>query len=131
MDSKHATKLHELIAKYGDPRWIVADPEDRGSRLALSREHGIANVPAKKGKGSVRTGINDVCERIAFDVEGKPHLLVHDNCKHTIHEFESYVWDERGQGESQDKPKPRQKDHALDALRYLCSKVAVSDFRVG
>mgnify|MGYP003649647358 FL=1 len=129
--SQHATKLHELMARYGQPRWIVADPEDRGSRLALSREHDIANVPAKKGKGSVRNGINDVCERLAFDVEGKPHLLVHDTCKHIIHEFESYVWDERGAGESKDQPKPRQKDHALDALRYACSKLSYSDFTVG
>ncbi len=129
--SQHATKLLELKEIYGEPRWIVADPEDRGSRLALSREHGISNVPAKKGKGSVRNGINDVCERLAFDVEGKPHLLVHDNCKHLIHEFETYVWDERGVGESRDSPKPRQKDHALDALRYACTKLSYSDFTVG
>ena len=129
--SQHAEKLHQLIDKYGEPRWIVADPEDRGSRLALSREHDIANVPAKKGKGSVRGGINDVCERLSFDVSGKPHLIVHDTCKNIIHEFETYVWDERGVGESKDQPKPRQKDHALDALRYACSKLSYSDFTVG
>jgi phage terminase large subunit len=129
--SQHAAKLHQLIAKHGEPRWIVCDPEDKGSRLALSREHGLVNVPARKGKGSVRKGINDLCERIAFDVEGKPHLVVHDQCTNLIHEFESYVWDERGVGESRDQPKPRQRDHALDALRYCVMKLAVSDMAVG
>ena len=129
--SQHAAKLHELINTYGQPRWIVADPEDRGSRLALAREHGLANVPAKKGRGSVRGGINDVCERLAFDVEGNPALLVFDTCTSLIHEFETYVWDERGVGESRDQPKPRQKDHALDALRYCCSRLSYSDFDIG
>ena len=129
--SQHAQKIHEIIEKYKQPEWIVADPEDRGSRLALSREHGLVNVPAKKPKGSVRTGINDVCERLSFDVEGKPHLLIHDTCTNLIHEFETYVWDERGVGESRDQPKPRQRDHALDALRYCISKLAYSNFEMG
>ena len=129
--SQHAQAIQRLIDTHGQPQWIVADPEDRGSRLALSREHDIANVPARKGKGSVRKGINDVCERLAFDVEGHPHLVVHDRCKNIIHEFESYVWDERGVGETKDQPKPRQRDHALDALRYMCSKLSYGDFAVG
>ena len=129
--SQHAAKIKEMIEKYGQPEWIVADPEDRGSRLALSREHGITNCAAKKPRGSVRGGINDVCERLALDVAGKPHLLVHDNCSNLIQEFESYVWDESGVGEARDRPKARQKDHALDALRYCISKLAISDFGIG
>ena len=129
--SVHAAKLRELVDDHGEPRWIVCDPEDRGSRLALSREHGIANVPARKGRGSVRKGINDVCERLAFDVEGKPHLVIHDRCRNLIHEFESYVWDERGTGESRDQPRPRQRDHALDALRYVAMKLCWSEMAVG
>lgn len=129
--SQHAQKIHELIEKHGEPEWIVCDPEDRGSRLALSREHGIPNVPARKGKHSVRKGINDLCEILAPDVEGNPHLFVHDNCPNLIHEFETYVWDERGAGESKDVPKSRQKDHALDALRYCVSRLAGSAMAVG
>jgi phage terminase large subunit len=128
---QHAEKLKQLIEQYGDPRWIVADPEDKGARMSLSRDHGIANVPARKGRGSVKSGINSVCERLAPDVEGRPHLLVFDRCKNLIMEFEQYVWDERGVGESNDQPRPRQKDHALDALRYCCMRLGVGDLAMG
>ena len=128
---KHAEKLRTLIDAYGEPRWIVADPEDKGARMSLSREHGIANVPARKGKGSVKSGINSVCELLAPDVEGNPHLIVHDRCKNLITEFEQYVWDERGVGESNDQPRPRQKDHALDALRYVCMRLGRGDLAMG
>ena len=129
--SGHAAKLKQLIDTYGEPRWIVADPEDKGARLALSRDHGIANVPARKGKGSVKNGINNVCELLAPDVEGNPHLIVHDRCKNLITEFEQYVWDESGVGESKDQPRPRQKDHALDALRYVCMRLGRGDLAMG
>ena len=128
---QHAAVIHQFIEKYGEPEWIVADPEDKGSRLTLARDHGLSNTPAKKGKGSVRKGINDVCERLAVDVEGRPHLVFHDNCTDVINEIETYVWDERRDGAINDQPKARQADHAIDALRYACMRLASSSMAVG
>jgi len=43
-----------------DVEWLVCDPEDKAARMALGREYGVPNIPAKKGPGSVRKGINDL-----------------------------------------------------------------------
>jgi phage terminase large subunit len=130
--SEHAKAIHALIAKWGQPEWIVCDPEDRGARLALARDHGLANAAAKKGKGSVARGINSIAERLAPDVEGRPGLQVFATCSHFIREIEGYVWDERGTGEARDQPKPRQADHLLDAMRYLVTKLGTAGgFAIG
>ena len=112
--------------------WLVCDPEDKGSRLALGREHGIANIGAKKGPGSVRKGINDISERLAIsDISGRPALVVHDRCTNLIREIEGYVWAPTTSGEVKDAPAPRQADHAIDALRYAIMRLARSTFAIG
>ena len=68
---------------------------------------------------------------MAFDVEGRPHLVIMDRCRNLIAEIESYTWDARGGGEPRDRPADRQRDHACDALRYLVQKLAVSNMAIG
>lgn len=129
--NQHADAIHQLIEKHGEPEWIVCDPEDRGARLALSRDHGIANVPARKGPNSVRNGINHVAERLRVDASGRPALFVFSSCRNLIREMEAYVWDDRGSGEGRDRPKAQQADHLLDALRYCCTKLYRGQMAVG
>ena len=81
--------------------------------MTLMRECGIDNKPAPKHIGVVET-INWVKERLALDSEGKPHLLIHSNCKNLIKEFRRYKW---AKSEKGDRPQKKD-DHALDALRY-------------
>ena len=95
--------------------WTVADPESRDGRLTLARECNIDTKNAPKHVGVVET-INTVKERLAPDAEGKPHLIVHSNCKNLLKEFRLYRWSDSA---GQDKPIKRY-DHALDALRYQC-----------
>jgi len=129
--SQHAAKITSMT-NHGSPalQWIVADPEDRGSRLALSREHGISTVVAKK---QIRAGVNAVCERLAFDVAGNTHLLIHSGAApNLVREMESYVWDTRSSKGSDPRDLPRKKnDHAVDALRYGCMALSSSAFAVG
>jgi len=124
--NQHAVEIQRLIDKHGEPQWIVCDPEDRGARLALSRDHGIANVPARKGPNSVREGINHLAERLLPDASERPAFFVFDHCRNFIREIESYIWDNRGTGENRDRPKPAQSDHLLDAVRYVCTRLARS-----
>lgn len=129
--SQHARAIKSILAGR-EVEWMVCDPEDKGSRLALGREHGIPNVAAKKGKGSVRKGINDISERLAVNpISGRPALVVHDCCTNLIREMESYVWAPTKSGEVKDAPAPRQSDHAIDALRYCVSKLSGSNFAIG
>jgi phage terminase large subunit-like protein len=108
-----------------EPQWIVADCEDRGSRLALAREHDLPTLPSKKGKGSVRAGLNIVAERLALDANNKPHLVVHDNrsCTPIIREFQAYRWDSRTSRSDQPDAPLKKNDHSMDAIRYLCSRL--------
>ena len=46
-------------------------------------------------------------------------------------EMEGYCWAPSKGAEVKDAPAPRQSDHAIDALRYICSKLARSTFAIG
>ncbi len=129
--SQHARAIHKLLAGR-EVFWTVADPEDRGARLSLAREHGIPTVAAKKAPGSIRSGINAISERLAINpISGKPALVVHECCTNLIREMEGYCWAPSKGAEVKDAPAPRQSDHAIDALRYICSKLARSTFAIG
>jgi len=129
--SQHASAIHKLLAGR-EVFWTVADPEDRGARLSLAREHGIPTVAAKKSPGSIRSGINDISERLAINpISGQPALVVHECCTNLIREMEGYCWAPSKGAEVKDAPAPRQSDHAIDALRYICSKLARSSFAIG
>ncbi len=129
--SQHARAIHKLLAGR-EVLWMVADPEDRGARLSLAREHGIPSIAAKKERGSIRSGINSISERLAINpISGKPALVVHECCTNLIREMEGYCWAPSKGAEVKDAPAPRQSDHAIDALRYICSKLARSTFAIG
>ena len=129
--SQHARAIHKLLAGR-EVLWMVADPEDRGARLSLAREHGIPSIAAKKAPGSIRSGINAISERLAINpISGQPALVVHECCTNLIREMEGYCWAPSKGAEVKDAPAPRQSDHAIDALRYICSKLARSTFAIG
>lgn len=129
--TQHARAIHKLLAGR-EVFWTVADPEDRGARLSLAREHGIPTVAAKKSPGSIRSGINAISERLAINpISGQPALVVHECCTNLIREIEGYCWAPSKGAEVKDAPAPRQSDHAIDALRYICSKLARSSFAIG
>lgn len=94
-------------------RWTVADPESRDGRLTLARELHIETIPAPKHVGVIET-INWVKERLALDSDGRPHLVIHDNCKALLKELRLYRWSKSQKGDAPIKAN----DHSLDALRY-------------
>jgi len=111
---ENGRRLSQIERQKGETyRWTVADPESRDGRLTLARECHIETHPAPKHIGVVET-INWVKERLALDSEGRPHLVIHDNCKNLIREFRLYRWAKTEKG---DRP-IKSNDHALDALRY-------------
>jgi phage terminase large subunit-like protein len=107
-----------------EPEWRVADPAAKGDRKTLSRHHEIKTIPADN---AVRSGINDVAERLTPDAEGRPHLVFHDCCINTIAEIEGYVWNPtKSKADAPDMPLKRN-DHAMDVTRYICRRVARRD----
>ena len=124
--TQHVDAMREITDVW--PEWIVADSEDRGSRLTMAREHDIPTLPTRKGKGSVRSGLNHVQERLEPDASGRPHLFIHDHpsMKPVIKEFLSYRWDTMNSKRDQPDMPLKKDDHAMDAIRYLCTRLAAS-----
>ena len=113
---QNGLEIRKRFKKYFPIRWTVADPESKDGRLILARNCDIQTRTAPKWMGVAET-INLVKERLALDAEGKPHLIIHDNCKQLIKEFRLYRWAEKS---GKDTP-IKKNDHGLDALRYQIS----------
>lgn len=89
----------------------VADSAGLDQRRTLSGECGIYTAASPK---DIREGVNAVAEQLEPDAEGRPGLLVHDDCAPFIREIEGYRWADKGREVPVDKD-----NHSLDALRYL------------
>lgn len=91
-------------------RW--ADAAGLDQRRTLSGEYGIVTAPAQKDRAA---GFDAVDEALQLDVEGRPHLVIHDCCVETIREMEGLRWNDKRANETATLGD----DHAWDTLRYL------------
>lgn len=86
---------------------VVCDSAEPKSIKEL-RGCGIRAIPAKKGKDSVRHGIQFLKQlRIVIDTR----------CQNTINEFGQYQWRKDKDGNALNEPVDKN-DHAIDAIRY-------------
>lgn len=91
----------------------VADSEDPLAITGLNRDLPFKIHEAKKGKGSVLSGINLM--KSAFH-SGK--LTINSKCVNLIDELEFYSWKLDKSGQETDEP-IKEKDDACDSIRYL------------
>ncbi len=77
--------------------------------IAQLEEDGIYPLQANN---DVLDGIQSVANLLE-----EQRLFIHEDCKETIREFSSYIWDKKAQERGEDKP-VKDHDHCLDALRY-------------
>jgi len=108
-DTEYADDLKDFLGGI-EPKAIIIDPS-AASFIAELKKRGYR---IKKAKNDVLDGIRFVAtllnkEKIAFSTE----------CKNTIQEFTSYIWDAKASQKGEDKP-IKQHDHAMDAVRYFC-----------
>lgn len=84
--------------------------------ISEMREYGLKIKAAKKGKGSVNTGL-----RWLQSYE----IIIHRSCQNFINEISKYKWQEDKDGNV--LPKPVDKDnHLMDALRYAVESEIVT-----
>lgn len=109
--------ITRLFKKYDPIKYTICDPESKDGRMILARNCNppIPNKPAPKHIGVINS-INFVKNKLAPDVEGKPHLYIFKHCRNLIKEFRLYSWQKNTNGKDQVK---KAHDHGLDALRYL------------
>ena len=92
------------------PTQIIIDPS-AASFIAELRQRGYS---IKKARNDVLDGI-----RFVASLLNQGQIAISEQCKETIKEFASYVWDEKAADRGEDKPL-KQNDHCMDALRYFC-----------
>lgn len=106
--SEHADDLEEFID--GDRNvTIIVDPAAEDFKLEL-RNRGFR---VKDAKNDVLEGIRATAAMINLGA-----LLVDVSCTMLRAELETYVWDQKAKERGEEKP-VKQKDHAMDAMRYL------------
>jgi PBSX family phage terminase large subunit len=93
----------------------VADPADPGAREYLAA-HGVHNDEAKK---DVYIGIQAVQQRFMPAGDGRPRLYIASGCVNTIAELYDYSWEEPREGRNAKEEPRKDRDHAMDALRYM------------
>lgn len=91
---------------------VYPDPENPSAISVLSGK-GINVAEVIKGKDSVMTGVNKV-----RDLFKRNKLKIHKNCVNLISELETYSYPEKKPGQNEQENPIKEKDHALDALRY-------------
>lgn len=91
---------------------VYPDPE-APSAIAEMRKRGINVREVVKGHDSIKNGIDAVRERLKA---GK--LKVHNSCKNTIMEFETYSYPDRKPGHNEQENPIDENNHMMDAIRY-------------
>lgn len=96
-----------------EPRCVIVDPA-AASFIAELRQAGFR---VQKAKNDVADGIRLVAAKL-----NAGGLLFSAGCRHTLEEFQSYVWDETAAARGEDKP-VKANDHCMDAVRYFVNTV--------
>ena len=107
-DSEYADDLEE-VAKDLEIERVIVDPA-AASFIAELKKRGFR---IKKAKNDVLDGIRFVGNMLNLGV-----LLFSEDCRETIKEFNSYIWDDKALERGEDKP-IKQHDHCMDAVRYF------------
>jgi len=100
-------------------RYPIFADNSRPETISYMRSHGFGKMKAaKKWKGCVEDGIARIR---AFN-----DIVIHERCKHTISEFQSYSYiTDKKTGLVSDKLEDAN-NHCIDALRYALDKVIQS-----
>ena len=92
---------------------IVADSAEQKSIEEIKRYGIYRIVPARKGTGSILTGIQ-------FIQQFK--IIIHPLCTHIIEEFQNYTWKKDSNGIYVNIPVDKY-NHGIDALRYAIEDI--------
>lgn len=107
VNSEFAEDVAEFLEPYG-VKQLYIDPSAEAFQLELRRK-GLHPVHANN---DVLNGIQTMTKEMQ-----QGNLFVCAECKNTIREIESYVWDSKAARRGDDEPL-KENDHAVDALRY-------------
>lgn len=102
----HNARLAEALGPFAGQSPVICDSAEPKSIQEL-RRRGIQALPAKKGQGSLRHGLQWLSQY---------EIIVDPGCVHLQEELANYRWRESRDGGQ--LPIPEGEDHLIDALRY-------------
>jgi len=117
-NSELASDVQEFLQDY-DVKQIYIDPSAASFKAEL-RKVGLRPIDADN---DVEQGIYKMTSEMKRGM-----LYICQDCKNTIREIESYVWDPRAAEKGYDEPLKKD-DHAVDALRYVMNTHKVSVYQ--
>jgi len=100
-------KYAQLSEGYGDP----SEPQF----IQQFNEAGLNMYPADN---EVMPGLNEVYKRFETAKDGKPRIFIHEKCKNTIQEVDTYRYKDSEEGKPQQEKPLKVNDHLMDAIRY-------------
>jgi len=109
-DAEYAEDLTAFLGGDRDTL-IIVDPSAASFKAEL-RGRGFR---VQDAKNNVREGIATT----AVLIGNRQVLAERNRCPNLLREVHSYVWDDRARLRGEERPL-KERDHAMDALRYLC-----------
>lgn len=113
-DKQYADDLVKFLSEGPPPVAIILDP----SAASFKAEMRSRGYRIKEADNEVLDGI-----RMTSTFVGQRKVrMVKENCKRTIGDILSYVWDEKASQRGEEKP-VKENDHGADALRYFVKTI--------
>lgn len=109
-DTQYADDLEDFMEGY-DIKEIIIDP----SAASFIKELRNRKLNVRKAKNDVLDGI-----RLVASLLTQMKIYISKDCKMTLKEFNSYVWDEKASEKGEDKPL-KTNDHSMDQMRYYAN----------
>lgn len=109
-DTQYADDLEDFMEGY-DIKEIIIDP----SAASFIKELRNRKLNVRKAKNDVLDGI-----RLVASLLTQMKIFISKDCKMTLKEFNSYVWDEKASEKGEDKPL-KTNDHSMDQMRYYAN----------
>ena len=106
--SEHAEDLKAFLGEEQDAQ-IIVDPAAEDFKLELKNR----GYRVKNANNDVLEGIRTVAAMMQMGA-----IKVDHSCVKFRAEIETYVWDQKAKERGEERP-VKQKDHAMDAMRYL------------
>lgn len=111
-DAEYLEDMKEFVAGRL-PDSVIIDPSAASYKVLL-RKNGFL---VREADNNVEDGI-----RMVAMLLHQRKLKVHESCKNTIREFQTYMWDDKAIERGEEKP-IKQNDHAMDAIRYYVKTI--------
>ena len=119
----HAYYIKNFIELNKDKKPINYDVTVADHDAQERAEYEALDVYTRAANKDVNVGLQKVSERLIVQPDGKPRLMIFNNCKELVKELQAYVWEPKKEGKPYKEQPLKVNDHLCDCLRMLVMEV--------